>query len=252
MFKDLFKEIKKLEEIPFSIPVEMDKKGYLDRQCPSKECLYIFKVLYEDWVNKCKGKMVSCPMCGNSKNSDHWCTIEQIKHAKNEALKYVQHKIGSAFETEAKRFNLSQRTNKSFITVSMKVEKTFKPITIPIRCTSLFEKEVKCNNCSIRFAVVGSAFFCPGCGVNNIEETFIDSMDSIENLLKKIDKNFFIKEGLSKDQSINIFRHVVESSVCNIVASFQSYTEKLFKKYSPSSPLRRNMFQNLNEGSSVF
>ena len=157
-------------------------------------------------------------------------------------------------DSEARKFNLDQRRNNSFIQISMKVEgRAFKPVIVPAKCEVLLEKTVKCNECHSQFAVVGSAFFCPFCGVNNIEETFRDSIENIRLSLLKVGeiKNIFIKEGL-KDQAENITRQIIESSVCDIVSSFQSYAEKHFKKYPSDYKLRKNMFQNLHEGSRAF
>ena len=115
MFENLIRELEKLKRTSVSIPIEADGKGYLDRQCPSKECLYQFKVLKTDWKDKFKDEAVFCPMCCHSEISDNWQTIEQMKHAKNEAVKYLQGKINRALKADAQRFNLNQRKNKSFI-----------------------------------------------------------------------------------------------------------------------------------------
>ena len=82
MFEDLIKVLDKLQNTTISIPIKTDQKGFLDRQCPSKECLYKFKVLNTDWVSKSRDEMATCPMCGYSTSSDKWYTTEQIKHAK--------------------------------------------------------------------------------------------------------------------------------------------------------------------------
>ena len=38
--------------INIPITILSDEKGYLDRECPNKNCLYNFKVLMDDWQNK--------------------------------------------------------------------------------------------------------------------------------------------------------------------------------------------------------
>ena len=254
MSENLIKELDKLKDVSFSVPIATDKKGYLDKQCPNDECLYKFKVLNTCWVRKSKDDMVTCPMCGHFTSSDKWHTIEQIKHAKSEALKYIQYKIRKALDSDARRFNLDQRKNNSLIQISMKVEgKIFKPVIVPAKCEGLFEKTIKCDKCHGQFAVVGSAFFYPFCGVNNIEEMFKDSINNIELKLLQINKikNIFIEEGL-KDQAEIISIQIIESSICSIVSTFQAYAEKHFKKHPSDYKIRKNMFQNLYKGSKAF
>ena len=254
MFEDLTKELDKLQNTIISIPIKTDQKGFLDKQCPNDKCLYKFKVLNTDWVRKSRDEIATCPMCGHSEPSDKWYTTEQMEHAKGEAFKQARYKINSALNSGVQKFNLSQRRNNSFIQISMKLDgKVFKPVIIPAKCEALFEKTVKCNECHNQFAIVGSAFFCPFCGVNNIEETFRDSIENIRLSLLKIGeiKNIFIKEGL-KDQAENITRQIIESSICSMVSIFQAYADKYFKKHSSDYKIRKNIFQNLYEGSKAF
>jgi len=43
MFNDLMREIKRLEQgVTFSVPVEPDDEGYLDKECPSEVCQFQF------------------------------------------------------------------------------------------------------------------------------------------------------------------------------------------------------------------
>ena len=49
MFNDLIKTLDNLNSI--SVPIEADEKGYIDRQCPSEECEFIFKVIDEETLS---------------------------------------------------------------------------------------------------------------------------------------------------------------------------------------------------------
>ena len=44
MFEDLIKEMERLNGQSLSVPIDSDEKGYTDKQCPSEECEFIFKV----------------------------------------------------------------------------------------------------------------------------------------------------------------------------------------------------------------
>ena len=34
-----------------SLPIEPDTEGYLDKECPSESCLFLFKIHDDDWSN---------------------------------------------------------------------------------------------------------------------------------------------------------------------------------------------------------
>lgn len=64
MFDDLLKALKNLEQTKtISIPIEADEKGYIDKQCPSLDCSFIFKIYKDDWANICKDEAIWCPFC---------------------------------------------------------------------------------------------------------------------------------------------------------------------------------------------
>jgi hypothetical protein len=106
MFDDLEKEIKRLKSV--SVPIESDEKGYIDKECPSEECKFIFKVNKDDWTNIFKDEAVWCPFCRYEAPAKQWFTTEQVKYAKAEALAVVKGKIHSALKTSAEKFNRSQ------------------------------------------------------------------------------------------------------------------------------------------------
>ena len=51
MFEDLIKEIDRMNGKSVSVSIECDENGYIDKQCPSGECEFLFKVNEEDWAN---------------------------------------------------------------------------------------------------------------------------------------------------------------------------------------------------------
>jgi Zn finger protein HypA/HybF involved in hydrogenase expression len=147
-----------------SVPIEADEKGYIDKQCPSAQCGFLFKVNQDDWGNLCRDKAVWCPMCGHEAPADQWFTAEQNEHAKSEALKVIQGEIHNALLSGAQKFNSSQPRG-GFISMSMKVQggpqRTY---ALPARAADVMQLDIQCESCSARFAVIGSAYFCPACG----------------------------------------------------------------------------------------
>lgn len=253
MFEKLIKEMEKLSrtKIEFSVPILPDEEGYLNKECPAKECMFQFKVLAQDWSDKFKDEAVYCPICGHNSPSDSWWTTEQIENAKEQAIKQMKYEVGRALERGVRG---SRPVNTGFIKMSLKVKgTTFKPTTIPISCKDIFEKKLYCIKCESSYAVVGNAFFCPCCGDNTVSSAFFDSLKNTEMKINKASEiaSFFTKEGLN-DQAVDFKRDLIESAVCDSVASFQYFCEKMQSDKFKDIPVRRNLFQNLKEGSEFF
>jgi Zn finger protein HypA/HybF involved in hydrogenase expression len=145
-------------------------------------------------------------MCRNEANSDSWWTTEQIENAKEQAQRHVVSKINNALNEGAKEFNQKNSKN-SFLNISIKVKGgVSKYQVIPIPSKESLELKIQCNNCSARFSVIGSAFFCPCCGYNSAEQTFDQSLEKIEIKIKSLEN---IRNGLQ-----NVSRDVKEN-ICN-------------------------------------
>ena len=187
MFDKLINELKRLENFQVSVPIDVDEDGYFDRECPDKECLFQFKVNDEDWKNIFKDEAVFCPMCGGQSTSDTFHTTEQVENATKQGIEYFEGRIDKALTDGAKDFNRKQPKG-GFISMSIKVTGT-KPekIILPIPARDKFERKIQCEKCNSRYAVIGSAFFCPSCGHNSVEKTFDSSMESIESSIKNLD-----------------------------------------------------------------
>jgi len=61
MFDDLIKEIEHMSEQSISVSIESDEKGYIDKQCHSEKCEFLFKVNEEDWTNIFKDEACFLP-----------------------------------------------------------------------------------------------------------------------------------------------------------------------------------------------
>jgi hypothetical protein len=159
VFENLIKEINALKHMKFSIPIQLDKEGYMDKECPNKKCMFIFKVNGEDWENKFKDEAVYCPMCRHEAPSNEWFTTKQIAQGREQAIRYVRGKFSTALRQGATDFNARQ-PRKGFIRLSVKFtggdpEHFF----VPIKATAIMERKVKCKACDTRYAVIGNAFF---------------------------------------------------------------------------------------------
>ncbi|MBC8412656.1 hypothetical protein H8E50_03150, partial [bacterium] len=72
MFEDLIREMERMNGQSVAVPIETDGNGYIDKQCPSEGCEFIFKVNGEDWSNIFKDEAVWCPFCRHEAPADQW------------------------------------------------------------------------------------------------------------------------------------------------------------------------------------
>lgn len=250
MFEDLIKEMERMNGQSVSVPIETDEKGYIDKQCPNKDCEFIFKVNEEDWANIVKDEAVWCPLCRHEAPADQWFTIDQVEHAKNEALAVVQGKINNALRSGAQKFNRMQ-PKKSFISMSMKVSGEPKRThTIPASAAELMQLEIQCEECNSRFAVIGSAYFCPACGHNSVTRTFSDSLRKIRTKKNNVEiVRAALIESTGKDEAELTCRSLVETCISDGVVAFQKYCEGMHEPYG-KSPF--NAFQRLEQASELW
>lgn len=250
MFEDLIKEIKSLNGLSVSVQIECDEKGYIDKQCPSEECEFLFKVNKEDWANIFKDEAVWCPLCRHEATADQWLTAEQNKHLKSEALAIAKGKISNALHSSAKKFNSRQPRN-SFISMSMKVSGGMKrTYALPAKAAEAMQLEILCENCNAHFAVIGSAFFCPACGYNSVTRTYSDSLRKIR--VKKDNINIIraaLTESVGKDEAELTCRSIRETCISDGVVAFQKYCDGLYSAYG-QAPM--NAFQRLKQGSELW
>ncbi|MHC2633958.1 RNA polymerase subunit RPABC4/transcription elongation factor Spt4 [Bradyrhizobium liaoningense] len=251
MFDDLIRTLKSLDGMKVSVPaaVQADKDGYIDRQCPATECEFLFKVHEDDWRNVVRDEAVWCPFCGHEGASDKWWTHEEIERAKEAAFAEVKHQVNRAMRTDAERWNRRQPRN-SFISMTMKVDAKPKEIVLPAAASDPMQLRIGCSQCACRYAVIGSAYFCPACGHNAAEHVFAQSLATIRATL---DNLALIAGGLpDRDTAENTTRLLIEDSLQRIVTAFQRYAEALFARLPAPPKARRNVFQNLTEGSALW
>ena len=251
MFDELRRELHRLDgrhEISVTVTLPSDADGYFDRQCPSSECQFSFKIYEDDWSDKVRDEEVFCPFCGYTADSNAWQTQEQHEHAERVALSHIERRIGRAMKRDADRWNRRQPRN-SLITMTMNVNSRPRPIPLPTAAESM-QIKIICSKCECRYAVIGAAFFCPVCGHNAVDLMFNQSITSIRNALDELDS---IRTAISdQDISETTARLLVENGLQHAVMAFQRYAEALYARYPSSSPPRRHAFQNLTEGSNLW
>ena len=250
MFDELKRELRRLDtpqRIPVSLP--SDDEGYFDRECPSPECLFQFKIHEDDWRDKVRGEEVFCPFCGHTADSTKWLTQEQLAHAKQAAIVHVQGRIGTAMKRDAASWN-RQQPRHSFVRITMDVKNAPQPLLVPAPAAEAMRLKITCPACACRYAVIGAAFFCPSCGYNSAELMFSQSIASIRNALDALG---VIRAAIpDRDTAETTARLVIENGLQNAVTACQRYAEALYARHPSAPAARRNAFQNLAEVSELW
>ena len=255
MFEDVIKKLRRLEGgISIQVKIPVDDDGYFDRLCPGSECGAHFKVLFSDWRDKVQDAVVYCPICREEAESTEWNTTEQREYIREIGLRHVQREIGSALSSDAKRFNRSQRGG-GFIQMSMSYRPGSLPIPVPVSASDIMEQRSSCEECSCSYSSIGAAFFCPACGHNSAGATFSDAVETTRHTLDSLPMlRSALTESIGRDRAEDSIRQICENGLCKLVSAFQRYAEAKFTQLPNAGKhrLRRNVFQNLAEGSALW
>lgn len=256
MFENLLRTLNELSQSQKSVAVGLssDEKGYFDKECPSASCLFHFKVNAEDWTRLEASGRVVCPMCGHAAPPKHWYTTEQLERAKGKAVAKLRGVINQAMRDDARAFNQRQ-PRRSFIKMSMRVSgsEPAPDVDVPIEAAEAMALEITCNACSTRFAVVGSAFFCPCCGHNSAERMFDDALRKIDVKVNSVEiVRAAIEEKAGKDAAAVAVRSMLESCLPDGVVAFQKHCEALYAKLPNAKPAPFNVFQRLHDGGELW
>jgi hypothetical protein len=251
MFDNLLRELRKLEQgvsVPVSIP--LDDHGYMDRQCPADECQGQFKVLFEDWRNKVRDKVVYCALCRHEAPATEWNTSAQREFLASTAHAFVQRAVQHAMRQDATRFN--SQVKPGFVTLRLDVRPGAPVTIVPIEAADAMRQEWTCEACGCRYAAIGAAFFCPACGHNSAIANFEYLLAHVRSFMADLPAaRTALQNAYDADLANDSVRMMLENSLIRLVGSFQYYAEALFVQLPNSGTVKRrkNVFQNLSESS---
>jgi hypothetical protein len=250
MFEETIRNLNQLaEQSTASVSMEDDEEGYFDRECPSEECQFQFKILSDDWIATVKGKETHCPNCGHHADSDKWWTQEQLEYARQAALVRIASGITGAIQRDANQWN-SRRSRNSFISMTLRVDCKPQQVQLPSAAAEPMRLKITCPQCDCHYAVVGAAYFCPACGHNAAEQVFFQSIKGISSSLDALN---IVRAGIAdRDTAENTARMLIENGLQNAVAAFQRCVEALYESFPSAPKARRNAFQNIVEGNQLW
>lgn len=234
----------------YRMDIKSDEDGYWDKECPNPECLSKFKVNVDDWINLYSEDEVHCPFCGHIESSDKWWTTEQIEQAKRQAVENIEARLGQALQKDAKVFN--RTSPKGFITISMKYTGRTYAANLPAEALEEMQQKITCERCGARYAVIGSAFFCPCCGHNSARHTFNNTIEKVKSKINNLDNIRDAIAEYNKDDAERTYISLLESSVPDLVVAVQRLCECIYVQLPDAKALKRNVFQRLDEGDSLW
>ena len=250
MFEELQRELRRLSGThKVSVSVPLDREGYFDRECPSPECTFQFKVHENDWRDKVRNEEVFCPFCGHTAASKSWWTQQQLKHAEKAAFSQVEGRLSDAIQRDAAHWNRQQPKN-ALISMTMKVDSRPQHVMLPPAAAQPMSLKISCPACSCRYAVIGTAYFCPACGHNAADQMFDQSIKGVRSSLDAIDT---ITAAMSDRNSAESTKQlIIENGLQNAVTAFQRFAEALYSHFPVLEARGRNAFQSLTEGSDLW
>lgn len=251
MFDDLSRELRRLSQNPIEVsrPVPTDADGYIDKECPSDECLSGFKIHGDDWKNLVSDEVVYCPICRYEADSRYWFTTEQIEHIQRVGLEEMKGQLDQAFQRGTRSAN--RRAPKGgLITFSMSYKPGRREYIAPLEAGEVLQQRSTCEVCGCRYASIGAAFFCPACGHNSALSTFGATITSVRDGLAFLPK---LAELVGKDAAADVGRGIIENGMVKLVTAFQRVAEATYDDLpDPRATAGFNAFQRLADGSDLW
>ena len=248
MFKHLqcqLRDLSKTKEI--TVPIEADADGFLDKECPSKKCLFQFKVLEEDYKNIFRDDVIFCPSCRHAEKARAWFTTEQMKAAKEYAINHVTNKFNAAMRADIAASNRRANQN-SFFSITLNLKGGRHTVLLPLKAADPMRLKTTCEYCKCRYSYVGAAYFCPNCGQNSASHTFVQTLKSIRITAGVGDE---LQNNFEPDEAQVLEQLFLEKAMQDSVMSFQRLSEQLYERLTGQSA-KRNAFQRLDEGSGLW
>lgn len=230
-----------------SVPIEPDSEGYLDKECPSEPCLFLFKIYGDDWSNLVRGEEVFCPSCRHVAPAKSWFPRAQVEAARDYALGTITHAMNKAMRTDAAA-SRSRRNRNSFLSITLDVKGGRDAVLVPVAAAEPMRLSTTCESCGCRYSYIGAAYFCPNCGANSASHTFMQTLQTIRT---SAGLGGTLRGTLDPDEAEVMIRTLLEKAIQDTVMSFQRLNEQFYERQSGKTA-HRNAFQKLDAGSDLW
>jgi len=162
------------DQYSMSVTIPTDEDGHMARECPSQECSPgYFKITPGTGIQSSQS-VAYCPYCRHEAEPNDFATQEQIRYAKDMALREA-HKGVNNMIRDAFGLGLSGKKKLGGGIFSMEI--SHKPGPLPY-VHRPFEEEVRrdvvCPHCTLNQTVFGLATWCADCG----EDIFLTHIEA--------------------------------------------------------------------------
>lgn len=197
-----------------NVPLQLDERGYLGRECPEESCEGYFLIKPGTGL---RGESLPChcPYCGYTGPSTRFYTKEQIAYARSVAKR----QIVEAIRKDLKQFEFDLPARGPLgIGISMKL-KPGTPVPIRHYREKTLETFVSCATCALDYAVYGVFGYCPDCGAHN-------SVQILERNLDLTRRQLALAESLDDP---DLRRHLIEDALENCVSAFDGFGREVVR-----------------------
>lgn len=243
------------DEYSMNIPIPKDPDGRVARACPSNSCSpgYFKVTLGTGLIGQEKA---FCPYCRHVSEPSDFATKEQIRYAKNIALREMQKGMDGMIKDA---FGLGSSGRKTYGGGMISLEVSYKPGTLPY-IHGPFEEELRrdvvCPFCTLDHSVFGLAVWCPDCG-RDIFMTHVQAEFAVlRKVLADVDRR-------RKELGVRVAAKDVENCLEDTVSIYEAVlrfliTRKLREKGTPEDEIEqlfaktiRNALQSITRSQEI-
>ncbi len=245
--------------VTYSFSFPEDEAGMQGRECPN--CRRYFKVKFGTGIIDPNHTDMTCPYCESVYPVDDFMTEDQQKYEDShiDRLSYdlIEALVKDVFNDTLK----NQKSSKnSFITLKWEYKPSIPPL-IHQYVEQELQTTLRCENCSLEYAVWGIFAVCPDCrrpNLHQIAEANLTKLDHQADLKNSLQSKF----GDSNKEDIeNIFNVLaiqwIEDTYKDLVTVFETFSKTLNGRMiahavNPNRKATGNLFQRLNDSQQWF
>ena len=218
-----------------TVRVPRDENGFLGRECPDPECERYFKIKPGTGLQG-KDLPCHCPYCGLTGLHNRFWTPEQLQYARSVAKR----QLTDVLRKELKKLEFDYKPPRGAFGIRLSSKyKPGSPVPIHYYEERSLETHIRCDICTLEYALYGVFAFCPDCGSHN-------SLQILAKNLELVGKQLNLANALD-DPALR--QYLIEDALENCVSSFDGFGRECCRiraaQSSDAERCRSVSFQNL-------
>jgi hypothetical protein len=212
------------DQYNMNVSIPTDQDGMTARECKADECSpAFFKVKSGTGITEDQ-ETAYCPYCRHEDSPDEFFTEEQLRYAKDVAVREVHEGVDQMLR---EALGLGASGKKKMGGGLLSIEMSLKPGSKPV-VRRPFEEEVRrdvvCPHCGLNHSVYGLAIWCPDCG----EDIFLTHVEAelsvIHVMLGDVDRR-------RNQLGVRVAAKDLENCLEDTVSIFEAVLKALVKRY---------------------